>query len=354
MIFILILIVQYQFARAQISADFSSGGAIRIGESVTACSSVIQGAVKFDSSDNTFKYCDATQWKFLVADPCSTSLPTDWTFTNLTGQSRSTVVTSSIHQVTGIGSCMATVTVSGIGSTAEYQICSDSSCSTVDQTWGSAAGSIANNKYIQLRQTTSAYGNVVHTASVTVGHRQETWTATTSGDCTDVSPALGTLCADGTFYVGQSPDGNVKMYTTPCNPGMFWDGTACSSGRAFGYQWSNNNTVATGVTNATTGEANTTTLAGLSNADSPYPAASYCYNYNGYGQTDWYLPSTNEANVLITACGLFPDSSCSDSGNRYWLSRETTVANASRYTFAAGVVGTTKTDAYRTRCVRKD
>lgn len=340
-------------AWAQISADFGNGGAIRIGESVTTCSSLIQGAVKFDSSDRTLKYCDASSWKLLVVDPCSTSLPSDWTFTDITGQSRSTVVSSSIHQISGIGTCAVPISVSGVGSTAEYQICDDASCSSVSQAWGSTAGSVTNTKYIQVRLTTSAYGNVAHKAHLTVGFRLETWSATTAGDCTDVSPAIGTFCTDGTVYVGLSPNGNVKMYTTPCNAGRYWDGTACAGTLAL-YTWSSYNTINNGVSNTVTGEANTTTLAGLSNADAPYGAASYCYNLNAHGQTDWYLPTTGETSVMQTACGTMPEANCADSGNRHWSSRESSAGNAFHFYYNGSTGASTKTAGYRLRCVRKD
>jgi hypothetical protein len=354
MIWIFSLILQNLISSAQISADFGggSGGAIRIGESVTACSSLVQGAVKFDASDRTLKYCDATNWKLLIADACATSLPTDWSFTDLTAQTRSTLVTSSIHQITGIGSCVAAVSVSGVGSTAEYRICSDSSCTSVDQTWGTAAGTITNNKYIQLRLTTSAFGNLAHTASVTVGHRLETWSVTTSGNCSDTTPALGTYCADGTFYVGQSPDGNVKMYTTPCDVGRFWNGITCS-GSSISIPWSNGGSVYNSAADWNSGESNTNLLAGLSNADDPYIAPDYCYQFNGNGQTDWYLPAVGEIVILRAACGAMPDANCAD-GSRRWTSFEVATTSAEYFTYSGGWGTTSKWNLNAIRCVRKD
>jgi hypothetical protein len=63
--------------------------------------------------------------------------------------------------------------------------------------------------------------------TITVGGVSDQWSVQTTTDgCAAGSPAVGTVCADGTVYAGLSPDGNVKMYTTPAEDGMStlgWD-----------------------------------------------------------------------------------------------------------------------------------
>jgi hypothetical protein len=119
-------------------------------------------------------------------------------------------------------------------------------------------------------------------------------------------------------------------------------------------KWSENGTVATGVTNSTTGEANTATLAGLSNADSPYGPAQICQNLVFGGQSDWYLPSTGEANILQSACAVMPGLSCTAPWYHH-TSRESSASQSFIWRMNSGTITTdNKTASYWFRCVRKD
>jgi hypothetical protein len=297
------------FAQISFNAGGVNGGAVVVGASTTTCNASAQGGLRWSATNSCIEICNGTLWNCTQLTVCGTILPTSFTFTNQSGVTVSTLTTSNIVQVTGLAACTVQVSVSGAGS-PQFRVCNDSSCTAVTQDWTSSASTLVNNQYVQLRLTSYASGNMTNTASLAVGARSVGWTVTTAGNCTDPTPAIGTFCADGTVYVGLSPDGSVKMYATPCNYGRAWNGSVCS-GSAIGVKWSEAGTVATGVTNATTGEANTATLAGLSNADSPYSAAQICQNMSFGGQSDWYLPSTGEVSVLQAACGVTTDLPCS-------------------------------------------
>jgi hypothetical protein len=101
------------------------------------------------------------------------------------------------------------------------------------------------------------------------------------------------------------------------------------------------------------GEANTNLLAPLVNADSPYSAALVCANLNFAGQGDWYLPSLNEGAVFAAACGLLPDSGCTDS-NGYWTSTQHSSFHSRSFQFNNNYGFSDKTFSYRIRCARKD
>jgi hypothetical protein len=166
----------------------------------------------------------------------------------------------------------------------------------------------------------------------------------------DVSdcPAIGNECADGSIYAGLSPDGNVKMYTTPADAGA--------------YRWNNGtaNFVETAMVNCTdtaqsscnTGKGNTTLLAGLTDAASPYAAAAYCDGLIAHGHSDWYLPAQNELNVMYVnraAIGGF-----NTSGSWYWSSSEYNfnVARIQRFS-DGGQANDAKTTSRLVRCVRR-
>lgn len=136
------------------------------------------------------------------------------------------------------------------------------------------------------------------------------------------TPAVGTVCLDGTVYAGVSPDGSNKMYATRCDAGMSWDGSACTGTRST-IKWSTGTSIVTGYTSAVTGRANTAGLAALSNADSPYAAAIYCDGLTVNGKNDWYLPAKDELNLMYvnrTAIGGFDAAAIKN----YWTGSEYT------------------------------
>jgi hypothetical protein len=340
-------------SHAQVSGDFggASGGAVRIGGSATACSSSIQGAVRYDSGAGDLYFCDGYNWKLAATDPCANSLPNNWNFTDLTGQSTSSVVTSSIHQVTNIAGCSIPIKITGSSGSPQYRICDDASCATIHQDWSNSQRTIANNKYIQLRLTTSQAASQTYTVALTVGDRVESWNVTTVSNCGSSEPTPGSICSDGTVFIGRSSDGGAKMYTTGCAAGAAFNGSLCF-GILIQLPWSKGGSINTLVTTASTGEIQTSNLAGLSNADSPYAAAMYCQHLVLHGQSDWYLPSSEESGFLRTFCGLIPGGDCV--GDRYWTSSEYSTTHTYYFTFNGSLGPQPKVSNTRVRCVRKD
>lgn len=156
----------------------------------------------------------------------------------------------------------------------------------------------------------------------------------------------GTVCSDGSVYAGISTDNGAKMFTTPAdgpqnpwnNDTLNWVDTAMV------------NCTTTAQTSCNTGEANTTLLAGLSDAASPYMAAEYCEGLSAHGKSDWYLPALNELSVLYTnraAIGGF-------SSGLYWTSSERSNEWARDINFSNGVQNYNGKSAETTnvRCVR--
>ena len=214
----------------------------------------------------------------------------------------------------------------------------------------------------------------------------------------------GDICADFTIYAGQSPDGNVNMFTTQANlPGSY----------AFNDDTSNwLDTVITNCENVEstcrTGESNTdammladsaTTTGGID----PHHAALACYclgethtnapdgtvpsectgdpqgtnALEGYGYDDWYLPSIAELDVMyvnLVSPGDTDNPTYQDGvggGNGvnapndgpaagsfgtglYWSSSERSYGNAWRLNFNDGNHnGFNKANNGSVRCVRR-
>lgn len=193
---------------------------------------------------------------------------------------------------------------------------------------------------------------------------------------------VGETCLDGTIYAGISPDGDVRMYTTPTDAGL--------------YAWNNANTsgfVHTSIEDCTpdfsestcsTGRNNTEALA-IEDSDQnvagiqPHLAARYCHclgkpisdvcasdptgGAEAYGHDDWYLPSRNELSVLyinlatdfVTPGNSFGfDTTGAWTSGFYWSSSERSINAVWIRRMSDGFEGQFgKQDPLNFRCVRR-
>lgn len=266
--------------------------------------------------------------------------PDAFSFTDQSGVAISTLIQSDTLVIGGIDTA-TNVSISGDGG-PEFRIAGGS--------WVTS-GTITNGQTLQLRLTSNAANSTTNSATVTVGTVNDQWDVTTAGaDPCAGSPSPGTVCADGSVYAGLSPNGNVKMYTTPADAGQ--------------YPWNNGNSsgyVQTNQASAITGEANTNNLITIDSNSSaggtqPHQAAQYCADLSAHGQTDWYLPAAGEINVLYTnraAIGGF-NTSGSFPGGFYWSSTEEDWNRAWYKGFSGGASGVDyKYYVVSIRCVRK-
>ena len=330
----------------------SVNGSVQVGTDAAACTATNKGSIRYNNTTSVLEFCNGTGWNLIQAAACSDATPNAFAFSNQANATVSSLYTSDIQQLTGIN-CAVPVQISGQGS-PQYQICSDSSCTTVIQGWTSSPSSISNNQYLQTRLTTDTVGGAMFQATIIVGSGASVWSVTNAGgDCTG-SPSIGTVCADGTLYAGLSPDGNNKMFTTRCDLGQTWDGTNCTGSRT-SLQWNNGtgNWTTTGYSSNATGKSNSAGIAALVDAGSPHMAAQTCESLNLNGKTDWYLPALQELNVLYTSKAVIRN--FDTSGAVYWSSTESnnnTLASNER--FSDGYQASySKLNAYLVRCVRR-
>jgi len=167
----------------------------------------------FEAPDNTFKFCNGTIWvdmgggggggslgdltdvditnpqdgQPLVYDSATSTwvnaacdnVPNSAAFTDLVEQSLSTLVTSNIIQITGIG-CSVDAYISGDGS-PQIRVCDDGTCSSVDHNWTASTVSVDADQYIQARLTTSGSQATTFTGTVAVGGLSDPWLVKTVG-----------------------------------------------------------------------------------------------------------------------------------------------------------------------------
>lgn len=164
---------------------------------------------------------------------------------------------------------------------------------------------------------------------------------------------IGDACSDGSIYAGDSPDGNVPMYTTPADaPGT--------------YTWNDGSTnwVDTGLDNCSssevtcrTGDANTAFLAGLSGSGTPapYSAAEYCDGLSSQSHNDWYLPSIDELTVLFQNMNL--GNLAGTLSGSYWSSSEASLSKGgaafAKSRSVSTIFDSSQDSSRNVRCVRK-
>ncbi len=309
----------------------------------TTCDANKAGMIQWTGT--AFQGCDGTSWvSFSGGASSACNAPDAFSFTNQTGVEGYSTITSNTVTLSGSNfSCVVGSSCTG---------CTDIVKNGVSS--GITSVTFAPGDTIALKLLSSLSANTAVTASVTVGQTAATtWSVTTGADACAGSPAVGAVCIDGTVYAGLSPDGNVKMYTTRCDVGQTWSGSACT-GTRLTKTWNNGTTnwTTTGYTSATTGRANTTGIAALSDAGSPHYAAQYCDALSANGRSDWYLPAKDELNVMYTnktAIGSFLVD-----GTYYWSSSEYNNNDAWIQRFSDGYQGYYyKSNNYLVRCARR-
>ena len=331
----------------------------------SSCSSTLKGSIRYNSNINQIEFCTGSTWQFLAASTgTGCTAPTGgFSFTNVSNATVSTIHNNGAITPTGCSTSLA-VTVSGASGSPQVSInggaWTTSGVLTPDGT-----------STLNVRMTSSSMTGTTETATVTIGTASQNWTVTTVSGCTTT---IGTVCADGTIYVGLSPDSGTPMYIAPCEYGMTLSGSSCV-GTGSTYTWSTGTTIAhTSIeigstpSAANTGKSNTAYLIGLTDADKPYTAAILCSSLSGYyGHSDWYLPGLGELTVLYvnraaigttgsagSVSGITGALDSTTGTSFHWSSSESTSYYSLVERFSDGSQSTSgKATYFEVRCVRR-
>ena len=303
-------------------------------------------------------------------------IPASLSFTDQTSLTASLSVNSNIFQVTGLtGAAKISILADSGNVLPEYRVCVDAACASILSDWSNDGGlTISSNQYLQLRAYSPAAASSTRNITVIAGGANDIWSLTTSAtDPCSAAPNPGAVCVDGTVYAGLSPDGNVAMYVTRCDVGQSWSGSACTGARADkAYNDGNVNYVNTALNDCAaaggcdpSGETNTTTLVAtdsdsVTGGTQAHDAAAYCDGLSLHSQTDWYVPSAPELNVMYanaTAIGNL-DTAGSSAAGQYGSSSEFDVNSNWLQAFPDGsqirnYFGATKQAARHIRCARR-
>jgi hypothetical protein len=130
-----------------------------------------EGTMIYNADCAVMQYCDGTAWQPIGKDVGST--PGAFSFTDRANVTLSTLVTSDVVTINGLG-CAASVSVTGQGNP---QIRVD------EHSWTDGTATISNGQTLEVRLTSNAALGVTNTATVTVGSASRDWNVTTFG-CT--------------------------------------------------------------------------------------------------------------------------------------------------------------------------
>lgn len=151
------------------------------------CTSMIKGAVRYDTDKNTLTVCDGTAWKLIAASVAAGCTgPNAFSLTNVSNAPLSTLTTSNTITPSGCSASMS-VSVSGGG---------NPQVSVNGGPWTTAT-SIDPGQTLQVRLTSSASANTVLSAVVVIGSTTgATWTVTTKASGTRIFETTGTYNAN--------------------------------------------------------------------------------------------------------------------------------------------------------------
>ncbi len=88
------------FAQVAFDAGGVNGGAIVLGESSEACTSTIDGALRYDNGTKKLQLCNGSTWDD-VNQGCDT-VPDGFDFTDVTNVALGSTQTTSIEEITGV------------------------------------------------------------------------------------------------------------------------------------------------------------------------------------------------------------------------------------------------------------
>lgn len=123
---------------------------------------------------------------------------------------------------------------------------------------------------------------------------------------------LGSVCQDGTYFAGFSPEDGMPLFTGVKTIEETWN-----DGNAGSYNLMQ-------ATSLQDGRSNTEKLTKSASNGAIHKAARYCHALSEFGHNDWYLPARNEL-AVIEAAQIVIDSKTGQKNNRtgyFWSSTE--------------------------------
>jgi hypothetical protein len=150
--------------------------------------------------------------------------------------------------------------------------------------------------------------------------------AIAAGTWTGIPPTVIGQVFGGGFYAGQIGVSGVATHYLVVGP--------VASAQSISIQFKTSNTTDPGATSVINGPANSASM-----DDASHPAAQFCEGLNVGGQTDWYMPATNELEVCYFNLKPTTTSNNTSSG----INANAVPARASNYT-AGTPAQTTATD----------
>lgn len=229
LLFISIIFSTQSFAQVSIDASGSGGGAIVVGESTDACDSSIQGALRFNTSNQCVEYCSGSAWTCPITTGASCSLSST-TFTAITGLAKLEQANS--NALTISGTCKLGLVSEDSTPTVELRINSTNT--------GKSAVTVSDGDSVQVRVTGASMPNTTQTVKVWSEGGSElaslSFTTANFSNCT-ITSGYEYVGGSYTSTCGSSTNTAIKCRNwcegrldTQCS----WDGGNCCVSRPTG------------------------------------------------------------------------------------------------------------------------
>ncbi|MBX3022814.1 MAG: hypothetical protein KF799_14160 [Bdellovibrionales bacterium] len=169
------------------------------------CNAYASGSGTFSGYEGSPANTTAARWYSAGTVVCSGSkrlvcfvhskdvTPAAYNFADVTNAPGLTATASSIQQITGIAAPVL-VTYTAPAGSPEFRTCSNATCTTVVNDWGSTPAMISPNHYLQLRLTSAGGPSTARASTVNVGGVTDSFTVTTDASI-DNTPAAFTFTA---------------------------------------------------------------------------------------------------------------------------------------------------------------
>ncbi len=336
-VFLLAITLPFSVAMAQIDADFSGGGGVKIGTSSTTCDAAAEGAMRYNTTSNKMEYCDGTSWLGLANITIAASLvisPSSFANMDTSGTGYPAYGSYVTFTVQNIGNSTSQTITTQLSNMINFELGTDN-CN---------GNSLAASATCTIQVRPKSYVDTTYTGYLNIladNQPSASMSGTSTGSCGAAGDSVGggelVSCNSG-YALVVTPGGCTDSTTPTCAGGS--DSTT--------KQWSDV-TVTTGATSLSDGVSNTSIL--LAASDNYY-AAEYCGNMTYGGYSDWYLPAIDELAQIYPVKSSLSGLTNGD----YWSSTETSAYNARSLSMNTGGVNNYryKLEPIFVRCTRRN
>ena len=284
---LLAFVVASSNVHAQVSADYSNGGAIVIGPSTSACDSSTEGGIRYSTTNQNIEFCDGTNWQTVTSSGNAVNLVL-------------TPATSNTMDISSSGSpaygSYVTFTVENIGNVTSQSLSVVLSNQTNFElgTDNCSGNTLGQNATCTIQVRPKAFGDGSYSGLLTINANNNPsaeLSGTASGSCGTIGTAM-----NGGLLVSCESDHKLIAMEGGCD-GTVNEPTCVGSLDTLEHRWAGSSGTDINASSYSDGRSNAE-IAIMYSPHIPHQAIHYCASLTHNGYSDWYLPARNELNLV--------------------------------------------------------